>query len=295
MLPAPASKSPARVLVTGSEGFTGRHLTPELKRRGYTVIEHSVAECDLRDAQAVRRMVGSAQPNFVVHLAAISFVAHGSPAEMYEVNTVGAVNLLDALATVDNLSKVILVSSSQVYGSSDANLDEGSPCSPVSHYACSKLAMEHMAAPYCDRLPIVITRPFNYTGPGQPSRFLVPKIVQHFVRGEASIALGNLGVVRDFSDVRAVVDVYCRLLPAPVNGQTFNICSGVGRSLRSVIEEICQLTGHDMQVIIQPEFVRASEVPRLVGSNERLVNAIGPLLHADFTATLRSMIAARLG
>jgi len=291
----PASRGKGRVLVTGGEGFTGRYLLPELRSRGYTVIDHSETVCDLRDLSAVRAFVNAAQPDFVIHLAAISFVAHGSPADMYDVNTIGTSNLLDALETANaDLSKVILASTSQVYGSSDAvNLDEDSLCRPVSHYACSKLAMEHIAATHRDRLPIVITRPFNYTGPGQPSHFLVPKIVDHFVRGETSIGLGNLDVVRDFSDVKTVVDIYCRLLGAPVEGQTLNICSGVGHSLRSVVDDISQLMGRSMEVVVRPEFVRASEIPRLVGSNERLVNAIGQLLHTDFTSTLRSMIDTR--
>jgi hypothetical protein len=143
--------------VTGGEGFTGRHLIPELKHYGYTIVEQSESECDLRDPKAITALVDATQPDCVIHLAAISFVAHGSPAEIYEVNTIGTTNLLDALSSVrPDVRKVIVASSSQVYGPSDATaLDEVSPCHPVSHYACSKLAMEHMAATYGDRLPIL--------------------------------------------------------------------------------------------------------------------------------------------
>jgi nucleoside-diphosphate-sugar epimerase len=291
---ASASNNQGRVLVTGGEGFTGRHLTPELKRRGYTVIEHSETACDLRDLQAVGTFVDSAQPDFVIHLAAISFVPHGSPAEIYAVNTVGTTNLLEALTSArSHMRKVILASSSQVYGNSGAtDLDEASSCHPVSHYACSKLAMEHMAATYSDRLPIVITRPFNYTGPGQPSHFLVPKIVAHYARGETEIELGNTEVVRDFSDVRSVVDVYCRLLAAPCIGGTFNICSGVGHSLNWFLDETGKLAGRQLSVKVNQELVRPSDAQRLIGSNRRLVDAIGPLQHSDLRATLRWMLEA---
>lgn len=291
MPPVPASSNKGRVLVTGGEGFTGRYLLPELSRRGYTVIRHTELICDLRDRDAVAALVKETQPNFVIHLAGISFVAHGSAADMYAVNTVGTTNLLDALQAVrTGLNRVILASSSQVYGNAGAAyLNEESPCRPISHYACSKLAMEHMAATYYDRLPIVVTRPFNYTGAGQAKHFLIPKIVDHFVRQDASIDLGNLDVVRDFSDVRTVVDVYCRLLETPVDGQVFNICSGVGRSLQSVFDDISLLLGRSMRIVIQPELVRASEIRRQVGSNGKLVAAIGQLLHIDFASTLASM------
>jgi len=289
---ASASDPPGRVLVTGGEGFTGHHLKPELERRGYSVIRHSEAICDLRNPKAVRSFIDLERPDFVIHLAAISFVPHGSPAEIYEINTVGTTNLLEALRSVcRDVRKVILASSSQVYGRGNgADLDESGPCRPISHYACSKLAMEHMAATYSDHLPIVITRPFNYTGPGQPSHFLVPKIVAHFARGEPYIELGNTDIVRDFSDVRTVADVYCRLLASPTTAGTFNICSGVGRSLRWLLDETSRLSGRQLQVKVSQDLVRSSDAQRMVGSCRRLVEAIGPLVHSDFSATLRWML-----
>jgi nucleoside-diphosphate-sugar epimerase len=287
-----ASASSRRVLVTGGDGFTGRHLLPELVRRGYTIVRHSVDDCDLRKAQEMRQFLESARPDYVIHLAAITFVPHGSPAEIYEVNSVGTSNLLDAIAAASpDVGKVILASSSQVYGQLGGDeLDETSPCRPINHYACSKLAMEHMAATYADRLPIIITRPFNYTGPGQPAHFLVPKIVEHYARRATTIELGNTEVVRDFSDVRMVTDAYCRLLESPCQTGTFNICSGVGRSLRWLIEETGRLAGHRIEVKVNAGFLRASDAARLVGSNRQLVGAIGPLQHSDLSETLRWML-----
>jgi nucleoside-diphosphate-sugar epimerase len=289
---ASASSRNGRVLVTGAKGFTGRHLIPELDRQGYSVIEHSEEQCDLRDAEAVKRFISSTPLDFVIHLAAISFVPHGSPAEIYQVNTVGTTNLLDALAAHRPAAlKVVLASSSQVYGNAaSGELDETSLCRPSSHYACSKLAMEHMAAIYGDRLPIIITRPFNYTGPGQPTHFLVPKIVAHFARKAAMIELGNTEVVRDFSDVRLVVDAYCRLLHAPCRTGTFNICSGVGRSLRWLLEETGRIAGGRITVKVNTDLVRSGEVERMIGCNRKLVDAIGPLRHSDFSETLRWML-----
>jgi len=287
-----ASRS-AKVLVTGSRGFTGRYLTTELERLGYSTVELDEADCDLRQREEVVRFVDRVAPDFVIHLAAVSHLLHQKPGDFYEINTVGTTNLLDALVTVGTTRKVILASSSQVYGRTQTTvITETEPCQPSSHYACSKAAMEHMASTYLDRLAIVITRPFNYTGPGQSESFLVPKIVSHFAHNAPKIGLGNLGVVRDFSDVRMVADAYCRLLRAPLRDGVVNICSGVGRPVGWIIDECRRITGHALDVVVQAELVRGTDVMYSVGSNARLVEAIGPLKHTDLSATLQDMIRA---
>jgi nucleoside-diphosphate-sugar epimerase len=161
---------------------------------------------------------------------------------------------------------------------------------PVNHYAASKLAMEAMVRTYADRLPIVMTRPFNYTGVGQSVNFLVPKLVAHFAQRRLFVELGNLDVVRDFSDVRAVAQAYLRLLSADVPEGVTNLCSGVGRSLRWVLEQLTELSGHSLEVRVNPAFVRASEVHRLVGSSIRMEGALGVLPHRDFRETLAWML-----
>jgi nucleoside-diphosphate-sugar epimerase len=283
-----------RVLVTGSGGFTGRFLSAELCRNGYRVIEPRESDCDLRAAADVLRYVRESAPDYVVHLAAISYVPHGSPEDFYTVNSVGTSNLLKALEPLKGLRKVILASTAQVYAPADGTdaLDETAPLRPASHYACSKLAMEFMAATWTDRLPIVITRPFNYTGAGQPEHFVVPKIVAHHARRERSIRLGNLDVSRDFFDVRAVADAYCRLLESPSRTGVFNICSGTSRSLRSILAEVERLSGWQLEIEQAEALVRSNDAPRVTGSNVRLRREIGALGYMDFTATLSWMLAA---
>ena len=145
---------------------------------------------------------------------------------------------------------------------------------------------------YADRLPIVMTRPFNYTGVGQTESFLVPKLVAHFAQRRPHIELGNLDVVRDFSDVRTVAQAYVRLLTADVPEGVTNLCSGVGRSLRWVVEQLREISGHELDVRVNPEFVRASEVHRLVGSSSRMEAALGSLPFRDFRETLAWMLGA---
>ncbi|PPE67335.1 NAD-dependent epimerase/dehydratase family protein [Caldimonas caldifontis] len=292
-----------RALITGIEGFTGHHLAQTLREAGYEVFGtcHGAAPanahvhaCDLRDAAQVGAVVKAVRPEVVVHLAAISFVAHGQVDDIYMANVVGTRHLLDALAQQGNgVRKVILASSANIYGNSDATvLDESVPPAPANDYAVSKLAMEHMARLWADRLPLTIVRPFNYTGVGQSDRFLLPKIVSHFRRHEAVIELGNLDVVRDFSDVRMVVECYRRLIePDALNG-TFNVCSGVGHSLQDVLALMRQLTGHEIEVRVNPAFVRANEVHTLIGSRARLDAAIGAVPAIALADTLRWMLEA---
>ena len=289
-------------LVTGISGFTGHYMRAELVARGCRVIglAHSatgtaeVLACDLADAAAVRRTVLEVKPDFVVHLAAMSFVAQDDADAFYRVNVLGTMNLIEALGALDAPpAKVLLASSANVYGTPNIEVIDESVCpAPVNHYACSKLAMEHMARTWFNRLPIILARPFNYTGPGQDERFLVPKIVGHYRRGARSIQLGNLDVSRDFSDVRDVVTAYADLLESDVRSATVNICSGTDISLREVLAMMSEIAGYEIEVQVNPAFVRTSEIPRLRGSNALLQDLVAVRPGIPFRDTLAAMYRA---
>ncbi len=292
-----------RALITGINGFTGRYLVTELQAAGYRVcgtahhgesVGADVHAVDLLDRAHLREVVAEVRPDFVAHLAAISFVAHGDAEAIYRVNVVGTRNLLEALAALDQPPHcVLLASSANVYGNATVGaIDESVPPEPANDYAVSKLAMEYMARLWMDRLPIVIARPFNYTGLGQPPHFLLPKIVSHFRARAPVIELGNIDVARDFSDVRTVAAVYRRLLEEAPAGDVFNICSGTGETLTDVLRMMADIAGYAIQVKVNPAFVRDNEVKRLVGSNRKLLQCIGTLPTTPLDATLRWMYGA---
>jgi nucleoside-diphosphate-sugar epimerase len=284
-----------RVLVTGLRSFTGPYLARALVQAGHQVLGADEATgFDLRQPATLAAALAEARPDYVVHLAALSSVTHENAAELYAVNTVGTANLLEAIAEgAPGVRKVLLASSANVYGNSDADpIDEKVPPAPVNHYACSKLAMEFIARTWFERLPILVVRPFNYTGPGQSENFLIPKLVAHYAQRWPLLELGNIAVERDFSDVRMVADVYARLLAADSAGMVVNVCSGVGRSLRSVLDELQRITGHAPELRVAEHLVRRAEVHRLVGSNRRLRELIGELRYLDFPALLGEMVAA---
>lgn len=280
-----------RILLTGTEGFTGRHFQASAVAAG-----HEVAPllADLTNKDAVAEAVRRAEPDAVVHLAAISFVGHADDTAFYAVNVVGTMNLLDALASLPRKPDcVLLASSANVYGNADASpICEQQLPAPVNHYAMSKLAMEHMVRTRSTSLPLLLVRPFNYTGPGQSLSFLIPKLVDHFVRRAPEVELGNLNVEREFNDVRMVCEAYLALLRKGVPGETYNVCSGQPYSLGTVIKALEDLTGHHMEVRVNPAFVRANEVHRLCGSPAKLQACTGPLPEYHLKDTLGNMLSA---
>lgn len=298
-----ASRS-ERVLVTGAAGFTGRHLCAHLREYGYRVFafsEHPAPNPDelmgdLLDASAVAAAIRVAAPDYVVHLAAIAFPGHAEAASIYRVNLTGTLTLLEALVREGGGGKgVVLPSTGTVYASSESDaLPETSPLLPATHYAVSKLAMEHLSRLYARSLPITIVRPFNYTGPGQHEPYLVPKIVRHFAERADVIELGNVDVVRDFLDVRIVVDAYRRLLTAPAAaGETVNVCSGKGVAIRDVVAMLEEASGHRIAIRVNPQFVRPNEPRRVVGSPAKLQAIIGDLRALPLATTLSDMLSER--
>jgi nucleoside-diphosphate-sugar epimerase len=296
-----SNKARPRALITGLRGFTGEYLARELEACGYDVYgtafgnevpDDKVFYVDLCDRQALQTVVNEIQPEIVAHLAAISFVAHGNVEDIYRINVVGTRNLLECLSNLNTPPRSILVASSaNIYGNSKAELlAETEPAIPANDYAISKVAMEHVARLWMDKLPIFITRPFNYTGLGQSENFLLPKIVNHFKRKLSQIELGNLDVARDFSDVRSVAYAYRKLLQLAPSGQTFNICSGKSYTLREVIGLVEELAGYQIDVQVNPAFVRANEVRVLMGDPRKLEDTIGTIPKISLKESLAWML-----
>jgi nucleoside-diphosphate-sugar epimerase len=295
------------LLITGLDGFTGQYLAEQARMAGYRVVgtSHHQADptkfedechvCDLTNAKEVGSLIQVVQPDAVAHLAAISFVAHGDVEAVYRTNILGTRNLLQALAGLIKKPETVLVASSaNIYGNTTGgSLDECALPSPANDYAVSKLAMEYMAKLYTEQLPITLVRPFNYTGVGQSPNFLLPKIVDHIRRRAPFIELGNLDVARDFSDVRMVAAYYLKLLQTPQpSGSVFNVCSGRAYTLNEVVDMAMRVSGHQLEVKVNPAFVRANEVKLLVGNKDKLDAALGAVATISLEDTLRWMIEA---
>jgi len=278
-------------LVTGADGFTGRHFAVAARARGHEVF---ALQANLNDKAALQAEMVLLAPEAVVHLAAISFVGHADASAFYNVNVIGTLNLLEALAALPQPPRsVLLASSANVYGNCEQSpITEAQLPAPVNHYAMSKLAMEHMARTYADRLPLFFVRPFNYTGPGQDASFVIPKLVAHFARRAEVVELGNLDVEREFNDVRFVCEAYLHLLQKATPGEVYNICTGQPVTLRAVLALLTEITRHQLQVKVNPAFVRQNEIHRLCGSPQKLVGAVGKISSPTLADTLRWMFDA---
>lgn len=279
-----------RLLLTGGAGFTGQHLADAAVAKGYEVF---AVQSDITNAPDLTAEVIRLAPTHVVHLAAISAVTHADNLDFYRVNVLGTANLLDAVSRLPQAPRnVLLASSANVYGNCEQSpIQETQPAAPVNHYAISKLAMEQLTRMH-GKLPIVTVRPFNYTGVGHDDRFVIPKLVDHFARRAPQVELGNLEVEREFNDVRMVVDAYLRLLQYGQAGETYNVCTNSPVALKEVLNTLARLSEHDMEVVVNPSFVRANEIRRLCGSPAKLEATIGPLKDFSLTDTLMWMLQA---
>jgi nucleoside-diphosphate-sugar epimerase len=301
------SLSKPHALVTGSRGFTGVYVQKSLISAGYRVtgtrmpadLSPAVASqaeqvLDICSIDNCRKSIDLLRPSHIIHLAAHSFVGESDAIAFYQNNVLGTLNLLQACADVAHEPQcIILASSANVYGNASGIIDEQHACAPVNHYGASKLAMEHLAKPWTERLPIVITRPFNYTGRQQDPRFLLAKIVQHCRNRSAYIELGNLDVVRDFSDVRYVAEVYSHLLGnSAAHGKTVNICSGQGHALEQILHMVNDISKHAMEVRVNPAFVRRDEIKLLVGDPKELHLLVPNVEAISLATTIEWMMAA---
>ncbi len=296
-----------KALITGVAGFTGRYLAEELEGAGYEVfgLTHRESSAslpslsrvfvgDLNNPEQLRQIIKLITPDVLVHLAAVSFVAHQDADTLYRTNLLGTRHLLESLLHESApLKAVLIASSANIYGNANAgSLDELTTPNPANDYAISKLAMEYLAKLYVGRLPLVIVRPFNYTGVGQAEHFLIPKIVAHARHQFASIELGNLDIARDFSDVRMVVNCYRKLLETPAAiGGTFNVCSGKIYTLQEIIKMVNKISGNNLEVRINPAFVRENEVKVLMGDRTYLESVIGQINDIPLEDTLRWMLS----
>jgi len=293
-----------RALVTGASGFVGRHLVGHLEAEGDTVVgldRNGPEAIDITDAAAVRRVMEGADPEVVFHLAALTFVPDSWEQRdaFRAVNVDGTRNVVDACAR-SGVRAVIVIGSAEQYGAvsdRDIPISESTTTNPISPYAESKVEAERAAlGAHSERgVPVIAVRAFNHTGPGQPARFLVPALAERIVLAERDgrdeLVVGNLEPVRDLSDVRDVVRAYRLLALHGQAGETYNVCSGRGVSVRAVVFGLLSMAHRELEVAVDPELVRPVDVPILVGDSSKIRYKTGWAPEIDLTRTLWEVLA----
>ncbi|HET6172417.1 MAG TPA: GDP-mannose 4,6-dehydratase [Gaiellales bacterium] len=290
-----------RVLITGADGFVGRHLRSGLEDRG---IETVALAADVRDADAMADEIASVGADAVAHLAALTSVADawGREREVWEVNVLGTLNVVLAVAEHTPEARLLVTSSSEVYGrisEDEGPVGEDRAIAPTSPYGRSKAAAELACAR--EDIDFVIVRPFPHTGPGQTDTFAIPSFATQIARIEAGLAfpaikVGNLEARRDYCDVRCVVEAYIRLLERRGEPRVFNVATGTAHSLRSVLDRMLTQATAEIAVEIDPSRLREADIPLLVGSPRRLTETTGWRPTRSLDETLADVLdAAREG
>ncbi len=297
-----------RALITGINGFVGPYMKKELKRHGYDVVGLGKGEgrvegpyhaVDITDELAVSSTLNDIQPDVIVHLAGISSppFAEKHPALTYAVNVGGTKNVLDAALSLSVPPTVLIVSSNQVYGNpKKIPVDEAYPLEGMGVYAQSRIEQEQLVASYTDRLPIVMTRSFNHTGPGQTDTFVVAKILKQVIevhRGIRShLEMGDPTVRRDITDVRDVVRAYRLLIQRPASGETYNVCHGSSIALNDIIALGSSCVGRvSVPIVVNPAFVRRGDPSDIYGSFEKIRNATGWEPMIPYEQMIRDIVA----
>ena len=300
-----------KVLVTGGNGFVGRHLIQYLSQCRHTPIAFDLPAApgaspagtfvpgDICDSACLERVIGETQPDACVHLGGIAFVPIGwqAPQRVYQVNLLGTVNLLEAFRKIKPDARIVVVSSGEIYGRYQAELPmrENDLMLPANPYAISKQAADRHALICAEhyRQPVICARPDNHTGPGQSDLF----VTASFARQLAEIALkkkpprmlvGNLDNMRNFTDVRDVARAYLMLLEKGVAGQAYNIASGFPQRVRSVLDALCDIAGVHPDIEVDPARYRPTDcLPTL--DTTRIRREIGWFPEIPLATTLRDI------
>jgi len=296
-----------KYLITGFSGFVGRHFVEYLEKKGnicivkgldihdpdfrfdqYRKVKISFEKIDLLSEDKVEYIIHEFQPNYILHLASFSSVAFSwkEPVQSFQNNTNIFLNLIDAVRKLNIDARILSIGSSEEYGNvndEDLPLKENHKLNPVSPYAVARMAQEDLSRVYIKGygMDIVLTRSFNHIGPMQKNVFVVSSLAKQLVelkrsgRNRGSIVTGDVSIVRDFTDVRDVVHAYYLLLKSGKTGNVYNVCSGIGFSLKDIIGTMAKLLNIEVEVNVDNRLIRPVDNRIIIGSNEKIKRELG--------------------
>ena len=316
-----------RVLITGVAGFAGQHLVRDLAAQGgfeMHGVDHaplsapetsgspgtggidpgpalaSFQPLDVTDAAAFASWIRAREPDAVIHLAAQASGAASltEPAQTYRINALGALHLLEAVRSIGSKAVVLIVGSADIYGSGTpgGKIREDAPIRPRNPYALSKAAQDALAEVYAGTygLRAIRTRTFSHTGPGQSPRFALASFAEQLARidvgeGGGTLHVGNLDTVREYGDVRDVVRAYRMLVGLGVPGEAYNVATGTGYGMRTLLDRLIAISGVRAEVQTDPKRVRAQDGDHLVGDPSKLEAATGWKSQRSIDETLEAL------
>jgi GDP-4-dehydro-6-deoxy-D-mannose reductase len=261
---------------------------PEFVGEHFKFVRASFLKVDLLDKDQVENILSSFRPDYILHLASYSSVAYSwkHPVSAFVNNSNIFLNLIDQVRILALPCRILSIGSSEEYGSvqkENLPLREESVTKPSSPYAVARVSQEMLSQVYAHSygIDIVLTRSFNHIGPGQRELFATSSfakkliIIKHDAALQRKVTVGNLEVVRDFVDVRDVARAYHLLLHKGKKGEIYNICSGVGHSLKQILLMMMKMEELDVELIVDPELIRPEENNFVIGSNDKICRELG--------------------
>lgn len=306
-----------KYLITGSNGFCGRHLIDLLSNEGNEVFgisrsipndlvlhhpEVTYEQCNLTDHTSVFNLLKKIEPDCIFHLAAESSVASSwkSPVSILNNNILSQVNIFETVRELELSTRIIVACSSEEYGlvsESDLPVNENCCFNPLSTYAVSKVSQDMLAYQYYKsyNMDIVRVRSFNLTGPGRPPTYALSSFAYQIAEIEKkkvknTITVGNLGVKRDYTDIRDAVKGYYKIALNAKAGEVYNLCSGKAYCLRDLLDILISLSTRKLNVKIDNSKFRPSDLPLMVGDNIKIRNEIGWIPEIDIHTTLNDLL-----
>jgi len=311
-----------KILITGFSGFVSKHfinyldenkikseilgidlVEPEYEYRHTKCLDIRFKNIDLLNFVKLKDVIHSFQPDYMLHLASYSSVGLSwkNPSLSFQNNMNIFLNILETVRRLNLRCRVLSVGSSEEYGNVKEDkvpIKEEYMLDPVSPYAVARVSQEQLSKVYCDGygLDIVMTRSFNHIGLGQKDIFVVASFVKQLVAIKKSkkkgqkLITGDITIVRDFLDVRDVVDAYYKLLVNGKKGDVYNVCSGIGVSLKEVIDVICKILKIKVEIKIDSSLIRPSDNRIVIGSNEKIKNKLGWKPKISLDESLRDIV-----
>jgi len=303
-----------RILVTGASGFVGRHAVRDLIRAGHDIIGmvgpgqpthlegvSTVVEADLLQPQDLANIIQKHQPDACLHLAGIAFVPVGwtHPQDVFRVNVIGTINLLESFREFQPKARILVITSSQVYGqqSRDHLITEDDAPAPDSIYALSKWTADGTSLLYARRygMNIMTARPCNHIGPGQSEDFVVTSFARQLIEISSGkrpnvMKVGNLASLREFTDVRDTARAYRLLLEKGTAGLAYNVSSGKLTTIQALFDLLCEVSGVNPEVQIDPKRFRPTDTQPLLDST-RIFNDVGWKPEIPIETTISDVLA----
>ncbi|MEI7945462.1 MAG: GDP-mannose 4,6-dehydratase [bacterium] len=304
-----------RILITGCNGFVARYFVDYFRAQN-SVAEFwgvdispscalegvSYSHMDLMDLEGIRKLLLAYKPTHIAHFASVSSVSQSweRPVESFTNNTNIFLNIVESVRKLGLSPRILSIGSSEEYGNYPQHalpLKEYYQLRPCNPYAIARVAQEMISKLYADSydLEVMMTRSFNHIGPGQREVFAIPSFICQMLKAKsenrAVISVGNIDIVRDFLDVRDVVDAYYKILFLGRKGEVYNVCRGTGYTLRAIIKQIAQIIDFSPELIVDPAKVRPTDNQIIVGDASKLMTELNWRPVIPLETSLRQTIA----